>query len=228
MSAIGNPPPATRGSIPELSFSVQRAEAARHAAVPTLRFVLRIDASGGQPVRSVLLDVQIQIAARQRGYSGAEEDLLAELFGAPERWGTTLRTLPWTRATSVVPPFQGSTEVELPIPCSYDLEVAGARSLAALVEGAVPLEFLFSGSVFFRAAQAALQMIRIPAECEATYQLPVSVWREAIDRHFPDSAWLRLGRERFRALCAYKARHAFTTWDATIDALLGERDDHGR
>ena len=38
---------------------------------------------------------------------------MLELFGTPERLGTTLRTLPWTRTTLVVPPFEGATTVTL-------------------------------------------------------------------------------------------------------------------
>jgi hypothetical protein len=53
--------------------------------------------------------------------------------------------------------------------------------------------------------------------------MPVSVWRQAMDRHFPNTAWLRLGRESFDRLTAYKARHAFVSWDAAIDSLLEGR-----
>ena len=228
MAAVGNPPATSWTSIPELAFRVERAEAARHSAVPAVRFGLHVDAVGGQAVRAILLEVQIQIAARQRGYNEREEDLLQELFGAPERWSTTLRTLPWTRNTVIAPPFRGATDIDLLVPCSYDLEVAGARYLAALGDGVVPLEFLFSGSVFFSTPQGALQTTRIPSDCEASFQLAVAVWREAMDRHFRGSAWLRLGRVRFEALCAYKARHAFASWDATIDALLAEDESRGR
>ena len=50
------------------------------------------------------------------------------------------------------------------------------------------------------------------------------MWREAIDRHFPGAAWLRLGRPAFDRLCAYKARHAFESWDAAIETLLQAHD----
>jgi Family of unknown function (DUF6084) len=219
MSVVGQPSPARSPEIPEPAFTVERAEAAAYAAAPTLVFVVGVEESHF-PVRSILLDVQIQIAARRRGYDPAEEVLLEELFGTPDRWRTTLRTLPWARTTVIVPPFEGSASVEMAVPLSYDLEVASARYLSALADGGVPLEFLFSGSVFFTAPQGALQTTRIGSDCEATFVLPVAVWREAIDRHFPNSAWLRLGRDSFQALSAYKARHAFATWDEAVDALL--------
>jgi hypothetical protein len=212
--------PATTHAPPQLAFAVEGATALAYAAVPTLRFDLRVDSADGRPIRSVLLDVQVQIAARRRPYDEGAQARLLELFGTPERWGATLRTLPWLRTTVVVPPFHGSTVAQLDIPCSYDFEVTAARYLAALEDGEAPLELLFSGSVFYVAADGRLQTARIGWEAEAEYGLPVRVWREAMDRHFPGSAWLRLGRDRFDRLVEYRARHGLGTWDDTLDALL--------
>jgi hypothetical protein len=170
----------------------------------------------------VLLDTQIQIAARRRGYDDAAQERLLELFGTPERWGTTLRTLPWSRVTLVVPPFEQGTVVDLDLPCSYDLEVTAARYFAALGDGEVPLEFLFSGSVFYANPEGLLQTARIAMTEEAEYALPVRVWRETMERHFPDSAWLRLGRDSFERLQAYKSREALASWDDAVDSLLRE------
>jgi Family of unknown function (DUF6084) len=203
---------------------VESASALEYAATPTLKFALRIEALSGQPIRSILLDVQIQIAARQRGYEPAVQERLLELFGLPDRWGATLRTLPWLRTTAVVPAFSDSTLVDLLVPCTYDLEVTAARYFAALEDGVVPLEFLFSGSVFFSTPQGALQTSRIAWDHEVDYRLPVAVWRQTMDRHFPQSAWLRLGSDSFDRLCAYKARNAFESWEATIDSLLSEQE----
>ena len=212
-------------SAPRLSFSVQGAESVRYAAVPTLEFALRIDAEPAAPISAVLLHAQIQIVARQRGYDADAQEQLLELFGNPERWGTTLRTLPWIGTTLAVPPFTGSTVVVLQVPCSYDLEVSASRYLAALHDGEVPLEFLFSGSVFYTTPRGALQTARIAWDHDVRFAMPVQVWRQAIDRHFPNSAWLRIGRDSFDALCSYKARHAFESWDAAIDSLLAGVQD---
>jgi hypothetical protein len=212
------------GSVPALGFAVLDARAAEHAAAPTLLFALEVQAPGST-IRSILLDVQIQIAARQRAYSSGAQERLLELFGAPERWGSTLRTLPWVRTTMVVPPFEHATVVELSVQCTYDLEVTASRYFAALEEGEVPLEFLFSGSVFFSSAEGALQTVRIGWDRDVDFRLPVAVWRRMMERHFPDSAWLRLRQDSFNRLCAYKARHAHQSWEAAIDSLLagGER-----
>jgi uncharacterized protein DUF6084 len=208
-------------TVPELGFAVEGAEPLEHAAVPTLRFALRIESRDGRPIRSVLLDTQIQIAARRRPYDAAAHDRLFELFGPVANWGTSLRTLLWTRTTLVVPPFTESTTVDLHVPCSYDLEVMASRYFDALADGDVPLEFLFSGTVF---AGTPLQVTRISWEQEAEYRLPVRVWKETMERHFRGTAWLRLGKDAFDRLSAYKSRHALATWDEAVDGLLEGRE----
>ncbi|HET9739552.1 MAG TPA: DUF6084 family protein [Solirubrobacteraceae bacterium] len=208
-------------TIPELGFAVEAAEPLEHAAVPTLRFALRIDSRDLRPISSILLDTQIQIAARRRPYDAAAHDRLFELFGPVANWGTSLRTLLWTRTTLVVPPFTGTTTVDLHVPCSYDLEVVASRYFDALADGEVPLEFLFSGTVF---AGTPLQATRISWEEEAEYRLPVHVWKETMDRHFRGTAWLRLGKDAFDRLSAYKSRRALASWDEAVDGLLEGRE----
>jgi hypothetical protein len=200
----------------ELGFSVVGAARVEHTAVPTLRFELEI--ASEVPVRSVLLDVQVQIAARRRGYDSAAHDRLFELFGPVSDWGTTLRTLLWTRSTLVVPAFSQDTVVALDVPCSYDLEVTASRYLDALTDGVVPLEFLFSGSVFYD-TEAGLQTNRLSWNSEAAYDLPVAVWKETMERYFRGTAWVRLSKESFDRLSAYKSRNALATWDDALEAL---------
>jgi hypothetical protein len=193
-----------------------------HAAAPTLRFSLAIDA-GGAAVRSVMLEVQLRIAATQRGYSEAEQAQLGDLFGAPHQWGDTLRGLLWTHASVVVPPFEGATVVDLHVPCTYDFDVAASKYLAGLRDGEIPLDLLFSGTVFYAGAGGALQINRISWNAEAAHRLPVRVWRATMDHYFPNSAWLRLDRETFERLVAFRARRALTSWEAVLDALLDEQ-----
>jgi Family of unknown function (DUF6084) len=222
MPAIPQPIEASEGAIPQLFFSVTDALAERYSAAPTLNFGLHIERAGGGPVRSILLDTQIQIAARRRPYGEAEQAWLGELFGTPERWSETLRTLLWTRATLVVPPFTDSVEVALPVACSYDLEANAANYMSGIEGGDVPLEFLFSGSVFYAGPNGTLQTTRISWDREAEYRLPVSVWREAMDLHFPGCAWLRLGRPAFDRLRVYKAEHGLRTLEDAVERLMGE------
>jgi hypothetical protein len=216
---------APAGAVPELGFTVLACEPLRHAAAPSLRFALAIDA-GAAAVRSVMLDVQVRIAATQRGYDAAEQALLGDLFGEPKQWADTLRSLLWTRASLVVPPFEGSTVVDLDVPCTYDFDVAAAKYLAGVRDGEIPLELLFSGTVFYAGASGAIQINRISWNAEAAHRLPVRVWRETMDHYFPNSAWLRLDRDAFERLVAFRARRALTSWEAVVDALLdGEEGD---
>jgi hypothetical protein len=213
-----------QSAAPDLGFTVLGCEPLPHAAVPTLRFSLAIDA-GGAAVRSVMLEVQLRIAATQRGYSDAEQAQLGDLFGAPHQWADTLRGLLWTHATVVVAPFQGATVADLLVPCTYDFDVAAAKYLAGVQDGEIPLELLFSGTVFYAGAGGALQINRISWNAEAPYRLPVEVWRDTMDLYFPGHAWLRVDRDTFERLVAFRARRALTDWESVLDALLAPQEE---
>jgi hypothetical protein len=208
------------GRVPRLAFEVLDAARLEHAATPTLNFSLRISCPGGPAIRSVLLDTQVQIAARRRRHEEEAHERLGELFGPVKDWGATLHTLLWARITTAVPPFQESTLVGLQVPCTYDMEVHASRYLDALPGGEVPLEFLFSGTVFYAGEAGQLQAARISWEDDAEYRLPVRVWRETMDHHFPGAAWIRLRKDSFDRLYAYKARHAMPSVEDALDALL--------
>jgi hypothetical protein len=215
----------TTVEVPQLDFAVVDAAPLEHAAAPTLRFAVRIRSFGGVRIRSILLDTQIQIAARSRGYDDASVERLFDLFGAKDGWGSTLRTVLWSRATLVVPGFEGVTLANLDVPCSYDLEVAANRYLDALSDGDVPLEFLFTGSVFYSGRDGLLQTTRLSWEQEAGYGLPVAVWKDTLERHFRGTAWLRLPKDAFDRLVAYKSRHGHLTWEQAVDALLSKQGE---
>jgi len=85
----------------------------------------------------------------------------------------------------------------------------------------VPLLLLFSGTVFGM-TDGRLQAQQVPWSSEAAYRLPISTWREAIDAHFPDSAWMKMSRQTLDELQQFKTRRALPTWDATLRALLAE------
>jgi len=204
---------------PQLEFAVEAVEAVTHAAVPTLAFRLGIDA-GPHEIRSLALNVQIRIDAPRRAYGADERERLYELFGAPADWGRTLRSLRWTSLSTVVPPFTGATTVELTVPCTYDFDVAASKYLHALGDADVPLELLFGGTVFYAGAGGALRVVRLPWDREARCLLPVAVWRRALEAAFPGTAWVRVRRELFEQLQAYKSRHALLTFDAALERLL--------
>ena len=206
--------------MPNLDFRVAGAEVQEFAAVPSLLFKLRVENLEEEPIRSVALNTQIRIAATQRHYDAVEQERLLELFGEPSRWKDTLRSLLWTHTVLQVPAFSGSTVADMPVPCTYDLEVVAAKYFYALEDGEVPLEFLFSGTVFYAGEDGRLQVARISWEKEAEFRLPVRLWKEMMDHYFPNSAWIRLRRDAFDRLYDYKVRKGLPTWEAAVEALL--------
>jgi hypothetical protein len=205
----------------DLSFRVTGARVEPHAAVPTIVLTLAVDERQGLALEGVALQCQLRLEAQGRRYSPDEEARLADLFGAPARWPSTMRPLPWIDTSLFVPAFAGHAEVSLPIPCSYDLEVSAAKYLHALDGGEVPVRLLFRGTLFAR-GDHGLEMTPLAWDREATWRLPARLWREAIDGHFPDAGWLRLRKQTLDALLAFKGRHALASWDGVIETLLSE------
>jgi hypothetical protein len=202
-----------------LTFSVTGAQPEKHSAAPLLNFRLRIQEATGTPVHAILLRAQIRIQPRRRAYTATEQQRLADLFGAPEQWAESVRPLLWTHASSLVPAFSREVEVDLSIPCTYDLEVGSSKYFDALDDGEVQLLFLFSGTAFVK-AENGFQVEQIPWEKEASYRLPVRAWRELMDSHFPGGGWIRLSRTTIDSLRRIKAREALCTWDEVMESLL--------
>ena len=115
----------------------------------------------------------------------------------------------WTHASVTVPPFRESTVVDLPVACTFDFNVAAAKYFAGLDDGEVPLNLMFSGTIFYETADGGLQIEQIPWDSEAKYRLPVRVWKEMMDIYYPNIAWLCLQPRRFREIVAVQngSRH---------------------
>jgi len=203
----------------ELVFDCLDAHAERYAAAPTMILKLRIAELTGESIHAMTLQIQIRIEAQRRRYADREADRLSDLFGETSRWGDTLKPLQFTSLALTVPAFTGSVEIDLPVPCTYDFEVTSAKYMNALDDGEIPLILLFSGSVFSRGT-SGFAVERVPWNKEAQYRLPVSTWREMMDLHFPDSAWIRVRRDTFDALQRYKSRQAMTSWEEVLESLL--------
>lgn len=208
--------------MPDLEFAVLDAGTLPYAASPTLLLRLQIgNRHADEQIQAVSLRVQIRIETARRHYDTASEARLLELFGPPARCGETLRSLLWAHAALDVPRFSSSVVVDLPVTCTYDFEVASAKYFAALDDGEVPLLLLFSGTIFYSPSrEEGLRIMQIPWEKETRYRLPVRVWRETMDRYFPNSAWIRIRKDVFDLLCAYKARQAQPTWEDALAQLL--------
>jgi hypothetical protein len=106
------------------------------------------------------------------------------------------------------------------VTCTYDFEVASAKYLHGLGVGEVPMLLLFSGTVFRRTDDGRFEVEQVPWSLEARHRVPVSVWRDLMDRFFPNSGWIRVRRDVIDALQRYKARNALATWEDTLAELL--------
>jgi Family of unknown function (DUF6084) len=203
----------------ELVFDCIGASPDRYAVVPSMTLRLRISETTEQRIDAIALRCQIRIEPARRRYTDAEAERLNDLFGETQRWSETLRPLQFITVPVMVPGFTGSTEIDLPVPFTYDLDIASTRYFAGLEDGEVPLLLLFSGTVFGQDG-GRLSVQQVPWSKEASYRLPLSTWRAAIDAHFPGSAWIKMSRETFDQLQQFKTGQALPTWDATVLELL--------
>lgn len=207
--------------MPDLNFRVVEADALPYAAGPTMLFKLHVEnLTEHEHIQSIMLRTQIRIEVTRRHYDARSEDRLLEVFGEPHRWGETLRSLLWTHTSTIVPGFDGHIVAELPVPCTYDFEVVGAKYFHALEDGEVPLLFLFSGTIFYSTGDGPLQIMQVSWEKEAQFRLPIRIWKEMMEGYFPNSTWLRVQTDVFDRLNSYKAHRALPTWEATIEDLL--------
>lgn len=207
--------------MPDLDFSVASAESVSFAAAPMLSFKLKISAANrDEKIQSIALRCQVQIETTKRKYSAIEQAQLFELFGEPERWGRTLKSMLWVHASATVPPFEGETTIDLPVPCTFDFNIAATKYFAGLEDGEVPLNLMFSGTIFFENDDGALQVEQISWDKEAYFRLPVRVWRAMMDHYYPNTAWLCLRRDVFDRLSRYKMEHAMPTWEQALESLL--------
>ena len=215
--------------MPELSFHVERAEVVPFAVAPQLAIKLRLtNADPAEAIHTIALRCQIQIEVGRRRYRPEEQERLRDLFGEPERWGQTLRTMLWTHASVVVPPFIGSTEVDLPLPCTFDFNVAATKYFSGLSEGEIPLCLQFSGTIFYARDAGPLQVMLIPWDKEVRFKLPLNVWKELMDTYYPNSAWLCLRRDVFERLHDYKVEHGIPTWEETLERVLNCTEEEVR
>lgn len=212
--------------MPELDFKIEAGEVAKFSAAPLIVFKLRItNHNPAEVIQSVALRSQIQIEVTRRRYTAEDQAKLLDLFGTSDRWSQTLRNLLWTHVNVNVPPFQGSTTVDLPVPCTFDFNVSATKYFHALGDGDVPLCMMFSGTVFYEREGAAMQVAPISWEKEARFSLPVRVWRDMMDAYYPNTAWLCLRRDVFDRVYEYKVRHGIPTWEQAMERMLSATEE---
>ena len=205
----------------DLAFEVIDVQAQEHAAAPHLLFRLRITETSGAVVHALALRCQLRIEPQRRPYDAAEQEGITDLFGTSERYDTTLKPFLWTHATAMVQGFTGSTEVDLPVACSYDFDVSASKYLHALKGGDIPLILLFSGTAFTR-GETGFAVEQLSWSLEAPCRLPVSTWRRLMDQYFPGGGWIRLDRDALDTLNRFRSARGLTSWERTVDALVHE------
>jgi hypothetical protein len=205
--------------VTDLALTVLDAAPERYAAAPTLLFRVRASESTGAVVHAIALRAQVHIEPQRRKYDEPELPGLGDLFGTPDRWGSTLKPFLWTHASTMVRGFAGSTEFDLPVACTYDFEVAATKYLHSLGDGEVPLVLRFSGTVFTRGS-TGFGVEQVPWHLESAYRMPVRVWRELMDEFFPGGGWIRLDRDTLDALARYRSARGLTSWEQALGELL--------
>lgn len=203
----------------DLQIEVIDVRPQEHAASPHLLFRLRITEASGQVVHAMALRCQLRIEPQRRPYDAAEQEGLRDLFGTAERYPSTLKPFLWTHATAMVQGFEGSTETDLPVACSYDFDVSGNKYLHALADGDIPLVLLFSGTVFTRGS-TGFAVEQLSWSLEAPCKLPIRDWRRLMDLYFPGGGWIRLDREAIDALSRFRSDRGLTSWEQTVAELL--------
>lgn len=201
-----------------VTFKISGASVKPHAASPTIRFDVHVASS--EPVEAMVLRAEIRIEPQWREYDPQEQLLLDDVFGAPERWGTTLRALSWADVPAVVTGFKGETQTRIDVPCTYDFDVTATRFFHALSDGDVPVRMLFSGAIFYTGARG-FWCERVPWSAEAAYRMPAGVWRDAMRSCYGTDAVLRVKAETLERLHRLRARDGALSWDALFERLSG-------
>lgn len=207
---------------PDLDFEVRGARPVRHAATPMLALDLHVSEHAGREVYMIALTIQLMIEPARRAYDDETRERLLGLFGAPERWAVTTRSLVWAQLDVIVPAFTGSTTVSVPISVHYDLELAAAKYLYSLPDGVAPLALHFNGMIYYPREDGGLQMVLIPWNKSIDFRMPVSIWSETIEHYYPNTAWLALRSQTLEALQREKLNRGIATLDDTVNQLLGE------
>ena len=139
---------------------------------PTLVFRLRIAETTGERVHAIALRCQLRIEPQKRRYTASRGRAAQRPVRRHRRAGPT-RSSRCSSPTvaAMVPSFTGGVEVDLPVPCTYDLEIAATSYFHALQEGEIPLLLLFSGTIFTR-GETGFSVAQVPWHKEA--ELPAA------------------------------------------------------
>jgi Family of unknown function (DUF6084) len=204
-------------------FAVLGVELVEDAAAPTLRFRLGVSEASQREIFTIALTAQINVEPARRDYDTGTRERLVDLFGEPERWPATTHPFVWAQSATLVPTFTGAGMCTLPVPTTFDLEIAATRYFSSLPGGEVPLAFHFSGSILMRGEDGRVQVVSVPWSCTTTWRMPVVTWRDMMTRHYPGRSWVALGQDTVELLTEYRREHGLHSFDACVERML-DRD----
>jgi alpha-ketoglutarate-dependent taurine dioxygenase len=206
--------------MPELRFAVQGVEAVTGTATPAVGVRLSVRCATGEPIVGVLLRCQARLFPARRRHTPSEQERLGEVFGGASAWSTTMRHLLWTETTHVLSPFEGETSALLHLPATYDLGASTSRYFDSLNEGEVAAALLFSGTIYYRAPERDFAVSPLPTTAEATFSIPVSVWRRAVVEPAGGAAAVLVAPATLDRLDRARIRRGLSTLDEAVRELL--------
>ena len=176
-----------------------------------------------EAIHTVALRCQIQIEVTRRRYTPGEQEQMLDLFGRPDRWSQTLRSLLWTHVNWVVPAFAGAeTVVDMQVPCSFDFNVAATKYFAGLADGEIPLAVSLQRKCLLRSAGKPSASCADFVGTGGSLQASRKVWREMMDIYYPNSVWINLHKDVFERLYRYKMQHGLLNWEQALERILAE------
>jgi hypothetical protein len=203
--------------VSKLEFEMIDAVPEAHPATPALRLRLRVRVDG-PAIDAIALRVRVQIEPWRRRHMQSEEALLTDL---------SLSTpLQWSQTAAALAGFERETAFEVPVPCTYDLQVAADKYLTALEDGSIPVRLFFNGTIF-RGAPNGFNVEMLPWDLECAGEVGVEAWQRALDACFSGQAWIRVDRGTYDALRRYRSAHRNASWDETMNALLAAESIEG-
>ena len=207
---------------PEPEFTVVGARPDEHAASPTVVFSLRVEEPSEREIYMIALSVRILVDPAGRGYDEEAREALSDLFGPAEQMAGSMQSMVWGQVAVLTPSFTGETTFDVPVPCTYDLEVATAKYFASLPDGVAPLDFHFNGTIYYSGEDDRLQIVHVPWSCTARYRMPIAVWRQAVAARFAQMGWIRLHEQTLARLRRRQAERGAPSFDALVAELLEE------
>ena len=101
----------------------------------------------------------------------------------------------------VVPPFSGETIVDLPVPCTFDFNVAATKYFTASQTARCRWRCYSAARFSIATPEGGLQVDANPlGQRGAAIRCRSRIWQEMMDVYYPNGAWLRLRRDVFERL----------------------------